>query len=198
MLYIGFDEKTNKKQIQIVSSETGCIQHGSRWSNGIHEFIEVKEKIEPETERNVNGSISHPTYFQNYKILFGLTGPIGETIERKEINEVYKMRCFDIPRNFKELLIRETIKFGKQLKKLFLDFFILNDVQKENKDYILNNTGHCVNILIAINEAGRGTYIIIDDLAKQNGGLYANVGFFPQNSRIEFQAIGRAGRQGNP
>ena len=51
---------------------------------------------------------------------------------------------------------------------------------------------------MATNAAGRGTDIIIDDFAKKHGGLYVIVGFFPQNSRIEFQAIGRAGRQGNP
>ena len=53
-------------------------------------------------------------------------------------------------------------------------------------------------ILIATNAAGRGTDIIINEKSKQNGGLYVIIGFFPKNSRIEFQAIGRAGRQGNP
>ena len=236
---IGFDEETKSKQIQIVSLDTGRIQYGSRWSNGIHELIEVKEGIEPETESNVIGSISHPTYFENYKILFGLTGTIGEEIERKEIEQIYKIKCYNIPRNFEEKLnmekmeiyenknekfkriielvkenkqkgnksqpiliilenIEETIEFGELLQKIKYDFFILNDIQKENEDYILNNMGHPGNILIATNAAGRGTDIIIDENSKNNGGLYVIVGFLPQNSRIEFQAIGRAGRQGNP
>ena len=58
--------------------------------------------------------------------------------------------------------------------------------------------GHSGNILVATNEAGRGTDIIIDENSKKNCGLYVIVGFFPENSRVEFQAIGRAGRQGNP
>ena len=94
--------------------------------------------------------------------------------------------------------IKESLDFGKELKKLKYDFLTLNDVQKESEEYILDNSGHSDRILLATNAAGRGTDIIIDDLSKQRGGLYVIVGFFPQNSRIEFQAIGRAGRQGNP
>ena len=236
---IGFNEETKTKQIQIVSLETGRIQYGSRWSDGIHEMIEVKEGIEPETESNVIGSISHPTYFENYKILFGLTGTIGEEIERKEIEQIYKIKCYNVPRNFEEKLkmekmeiyenknrkfkriieivednkkkgnksqpiliilenIEETFEFGELLQKLNYNFFTLNDIQKENEDYILNNMGQSGNILIATNAAGRGTDIIIDENSKNNGGLFVIVGFFPQNSRIELQAIGRAGRQGNP
>ena len=236
---IGIDYHTNKKIIQIVSLDTGRIQHGTRWSNGIHEFVEVKEGIEPETESNIIGSISHPTYFENYKILFGLTGTIGDEIERKEIELIYNIKCYDIPNNFEGKLINEdleiyenkrekfnrildiillnktkgnkalqmlvilqnieeTIDFGKTLSEINLEYFTLNDIQKENEDFILSNTGHSGSILIATNAAGRGTDIIIDETSKKNGGLYVIIGFFPRNSRIEFQAIGRAGRQGNP
>jgi len=94
--------------------------------------------------------------------------------------------------------IQETIEFGDILKNFEFQFSILNDVQKENEDFILSKAGQCGSILIATNAAGRGTDIIIDKIAKKNGGLYVIVGFFPKNSRIKFQAIGRAGRQGNP
>ena len=116
---MGFNEETKKKQIQIVSLETGRIQHGSRWSNGIHELIEVKECIEPETESNVIGSISHPKYFENYRILFGLTGTIGEEIERNEIEQIYKIKCYDIPRNFDEKLIKENMEIYENKKEKF-------------------------------------------------------------------------------
>ena len=234
---IGFDQDNSKKQIKIVSLDKGRIQKGSRRTNGIHESVEVKEGIEPETESNVTGSTSHPTHFENYKTIFGLTGTIGEKIERNEIKQIYKLKCYDVPRNFAELLIKEdseiyenktnkynriveiifnnivdkkqpiliilqniqeTVEFGDILKNFNLSYLILNDVQKENEDYILNKSGHRGGILVATNAAGRGTDIIIDDFAKKHGGLYVIVGFFPQNSRIEFQAIGRAGRQGNP
>ena len=234
---IGYDEENNKKEIQIVSLDTGRIQHGTRWSNGIHEFVEVKEGIEPETENNVIGSISHPTYFSNYDYLFGVTGTIGDKIETDEIKKIYEIDCYKIPSNFKKQFIEEeteiyenkndkferilniideiensseqpilvilenieqTIELKIKLEKNNYKPLILNDIQKENEDFILKNSGHCKNILIATNAAGRGTDIIIDDEAKNVGGLFVIIGFFPRNSRIEDQAKGRAGRQGNP
>ena len=75
---------------------------------------------------------------------------------------------------------------------------ILNDAQKENEDYILDKSGEKGNILIATNAAGRGTDIILSEESKKLGGLLVIFGFFPENSRIENQGIGRAGRQGNP
>ena len=130
---IGYDEDHEKKQVQIVSLDTGRIQYGSRWTNGIHELIEVKEGIEPETESHVIGSISHPTYFEGYKILFGLTGTIGDEIERKEIEEIYRVKCFDIPRNFKEKLITEKMEI---YDNKILKYNRILDIIKQNKDKI--------------------------------------------------------------
>ena len=37
---------------------------GSRWSNGIHEFLEVKHNITPKEQSNLVGSMSHPSFFE--------------------------------------------------------------------------------------------------------------------------------------
>ena len=232
---IGYNQEENKKEVQIVSLDTGRIQHGSRWSYGIHEFVEVKEGLEPETESCLIGSISHPTFFENYKNIFGLTGTIGEETERNEMKLIYQIDCYNIPRNFKQQLIeepteiyenkyqkferiieiitenylnqpllvllqniQESLEFSQILKLCGYKHLILNDIQKENEDFILNNSGEKNSILVATNAAGRGTDIIINDEAKKLGGLFVIMAFFPENSRIEFQGIGRAGRQGNP
>ena len=63
--------------------------------------------------------------------------------------------------------IEETIDFGKTLSEINLEYFTLNDIQKENEDFILSNTGHSGSILIATNAAGRGTDIIIDETSKK-------------------------------
>ncbi|OUM62667.1 hypothetical protein PIROE2DRAFT_10982 [Piromyces sp. E2] len=232
---VGFNEILQKKEVQIISSDTGRVQYGSRWTAGIHEFVEIKEGLIPEEESSVIGCISHPTYFQNYQTIFGLTGTIGEEIEKKEINEIYDLELYNLPRNFEEKLvinkpeiletktlkynriieiikentvkqlmlillksIQESLEFSDLLKKKGLNPLILNDVQKEKEEYILERAGNTGSILVSTIAAGRGTDIILSKEALNVGGLYVILGFFPKNSRIEYQGIGRTGRQGQP
>jgi len=232
---VGSNEELQKREIQIISSDSGRTQYGSRWCGSIHEFVEVKEGLIPEEESCIIGSISHPTYFQNYQTIFGLTGTVGEEIEKNEIQKIYDVELYHLPRNFKEKLIienpevletkelkcqriielikenrlrqpmliilesiKESLEFSNRVREQGYPTFVLNDVQKEKEEYILEKAGDIGNILISTNAAGRGTDIILSQRAIQVGGLYVILGFFPQNSRIEYQGIGRAGRQGQP
>jgi len=232
---VGFNERLQKKEVQIISGDTGRILYGSRWSNGVHEFVEVKEGLIPEEESSVIASICHPTYFQNYNTIFGLTGTVGEEIEKKEISEMYNVELYHLPRNFVEKLviekpeildtqeqkykriikliecnnvkqpmlillenIQESVEFSNRLKDMGMNPLLLNDTQKEKEEYILEKAGDVGSILVSTNAAGRGTDIILSQDSLKVGGLYVILGFFPKNSRIEYQGIGRAGRQGQP
>ena len=231
---VRYNEEKGKKEVQIIQLSTGRVNIGSRWSNGLHEFVEVKEGLEPETENNTIASISHPSFFKHYNIIFGLTGTIGSDIERNEILNIYELDSFDVPPNFSSqrkilptilfddkeskeeniitqirkiisknrpilillLTIEETIQFSNKLNKEGISNLILNDIQKEKEDYIILYAGKARSVVIATNAAGRGTDIILSEESLNNGGLHVIMGFFPENSRVEFQGIGRAGRQG--
>ena len=86
--------------MQIVDKEnTGRIMYGSRYTNGLHEFLEVKEKIHVRPESGTIASISHPSFFMKYSEIYGLTGTLGEELEREEIKEMYNVTNFDVPPN---------------------------------------------------------------------------------------------------
>ena len=53
-------------------------------------------------------------------------------------------------------------------------------------------------VIISTNISGRGTDIKLDDEVLRNGGLHVIISFVPNNSRVEEQNYGRAGRKGEP
>lgn len=85
-------------EVVIMDAENaGRSAKGSRWPNGIHEFVEVKHNFQPARESDTVAALSHPEFFGLYKNVYGLTGTMGEDIERREIAEVYKVISFDTP-----------------------------------------------------------------------------------------------------
>jgi len=115
------------------------------------------------------------------------------------INYIIEIIMDNIVQQFMLILLeslQKSIEFSYLLKNLGLNPFVLNDAQKEKEDYILEKAGQLGNILISTNAAGRGIDIILSKEALNVGGLYVIFRFFPLNSRVEFQGIGRAGRQG--
>lgn len=85
------------KALIVDVANTGRIMHGSRWSKGIHEFVEVKHGL-PVQQESINPiSLSHPVYYQMYRSVFGLTGTLGSKSEREEIRTIYHVHSFDVP-----------------------------------------------------------------------------------------------------
>ena len=232
---VGQNKETTAPEVQIVDqSNTGRILYGSRWVQGVHEFVEAKENIPISQGSGTIASISHPTFFKDYQEIYGLTGTMGEESEREEIKNMYKLENFDVPpnrpclrkrlptqiyptnddkhnaiiniikNNIKEgrptlvivLTIEESQELSGKLKYYGIKHYVLNDYQQESEDFIIQRAGSPSSVTIATNTAGRGTDIKLDHEALENGGLYVILAFFPVNLRVECQALGRAGRQG--
>ena len=105
---IGKNKRTGEEEIQIIDADnTGRIRYGCRWSGGLHEFVELKEGIELHKQNYTVASISHPSFFELYDEIFGLTGTLGEVAERNEIMQIYKVDTFDVPPNRKCLRKRD-------------------------------------------------------------------------------------------
>jgi preprotein translocase subunit SecA len=88
------------KKLEIVDTEnTGGIMSSSRWSQGIHEFLEVKHEMTVENESLTPIALSHSVFYGFYKTILGISGTLGDVEERAEIDKIYDIQCFDIPSN---------------------------------------------------------------------------------------------------
>lgn len=68
----------------------------------------------------------------------------------------------------------------------------------EREEAIIAEAGEARKVTLATNMAGRGTDIILSQESLKAGGLHVILTFYPESKRVEDQAIGRAGRQGQP
>jgi preprotein translocase subunit SecA len=84
-------------QVIIVDEFTGRLMPGRRWSDGLHQAVEAKEKVKIERENQTLATITFQNYFRMYKKLSGMTGT-AET-EAAEFEQTYKLEVLVIPTN---------------------------------------------------------------------------------------------------
>jgi preprotein translocase subunit SecA len=84
-------------QVVIVDEFTGRLMPGRRWSDGLHQAIEAKEKVKIERENQTLATITFQNYFRKYKKLAGMTGT-AET-EAEEFAKIYNLDVVVIPTN---------------------------------------------------------------------------------------------------
>jgi preprotein translocase subunit SecA len=83
--------------VVIVDEFTGRLMPGRRWSDGLHQAVEAKEKVKIERENQTLATITFQNYFRKYKKLSGMTGT-AET-EAPEFAKIYNLDVVAIPTN---------------------------------------------------------------------------------------------------
>lgn len=91
------DYIVNDGEILIVDEFTGRLMYGRRYSNGLHQAIEAKEKLEVRKESKTLATITFQNYFRMYKKLSGMTGTAKT--EEEEFREIYGVDVIEIPTN---------------------------------------------------------------------------------------------------
>ena len=84
-------------EVIIVDEFTGRLMNGRRYSEGLHQAIEAKEKVEVARESKTLATITFQNYFRLYGKLSGMTGTA--MTEEDEFNEIYKLDIVEIPTN---------------------------------------------------------------------------------------------------
>jgi len=89
-------------QVVIVDEFTGRVMPGRRYSDGLHQALEAKEKVKIERENQTLASVTFQNYFRMYEKLSGMTGTADT--EATEFKKIYNLDVVVIPTNM--LMIR--------------------------------------------------------------------------------------------
>ena len=84
-------------ELLIVDEHTGRMLAGRRYSEGLHQALEAKERIEIKDENQTLATITLQNYFRLYKTISGMTGTA--MTEASEFHQIYKLGVVPIPTN---------------------------------------------------------------------------------------------------
>jgi preprotein translocase subunit SecA len=91
------DYVVKDEQVLIVDEFTGRIMPGRRYSDGLHQAIEAKEKVKVKRESKTLATITFQNFFNLFDMKCGMTGTA--LTEEKEFREIYGMDVIEIPTN---------------------------------------------------------------------------------------------------
>ncbi|KAJ9462513.1 Protein translocase subunit SecA [Diplonema papillatum] len=86
--------------VNVDCDNTGVIQRSTVLSHGVHQFLQVRERVPVSDESMTGGFCSVLAFFQLYGYKTGLTGTLGEDEEQREFHACYQLGFFQILPNF--------------------------------------------------------------------------------------------------
>ena len=174
------DYVVKEGEVIIVDEFTGRLMPGRRWSEGLHQAVEAKERVGVQKESRTLATITFQNYFRLYKKLSGMTGTAQTSAE--EFHKVYKIDVATVPTNKPMAREDSTDRIYKNEKGKF------KAIVEEIK--LRNETGQPVlvgTVSIAKNE-------ILSMMLKREG-IEHNV-LNAKNHEKEAEFIAQAGRFG--
>jgi preprotein translocase subunit SecA len=129
----------NKLKVIIVDEHTGRLMYGRRWSDGLHQAVEAKERVEVEAESQTYATITFQNYFRMYTKLGGMTGT-AET-EAEEFSKIYNLEVVPIPTNRPIARVdQHDIVYKSQAEKFKKVMVELQDCHKRGQPVLVGTT----------------------------------------------------------
>ena len=97
IFYKNKDYVVKDKQVILVDEFTGRLMPGRRYSDGLHQAIEAKEKVPIQSENITQATITLQNFFRMYNKLSGMTGTAAT--ESEELMKIYGIDVITIPTN---------------------------------------------------------------------------------------------------
>ncbi len=123
------DYVVKDEQVLIVDEFTGRIMPGRRYSDGLHQAIEAKEKVKVKRESKTLANVTFQNFFNLFEKKAGMTGTA--LTEEREFRDIYGMDVIEIPTNKPVARIDHQDAVYKTRKEKLLA--ILNSVEESYK-----------------------------------------------------------------
>lgn len=168
-------------KIVIVDEFTGRIMEDRRWSNGLHEAVEVKENLSVGGATKAKSSITYQNFFTLYPKLAGMTGT-AKTVER-EFAEIYRLPVVVLPTH--KPLLRDDRA----------DIVYQSELVKWKK--VLETSKECYQkgqpVLIGTSTIEKSE--ILSDLFSRSGISHKVLNAKPENVARESEIVAQAGER---
>ncbi|CAG0894755.1 unnamed protein product, partial [Cyprideis torosa] len=89
---------------------TGIVQNSTSWSDGLHQFLQLKHNLKMTSETLTTNFLSNIGFMGKYEQVYGLTGTLGSTTARSVLEDVYKVELINVPqRRQKQFLVLPSV-----------------------------------------------------------------------------------------
>jgi preprotein translocase subunit SecA len=125
-------------EVVIIDEFTGRMMPGRRFSEGLHQALEAREKVRIQPENQTLASITFQNYFRMYDKLAGMTGTAST--EADEFADIYKLEVVEIPTNLPVSRIDDDDEVYRTFQEKFKAIVKLIDDCKERGQPVLVGT----------------------------------------------------------
>jgi preprotein translocase subunit SecA len=112
-------------EVIIVDEFTGRLMQGRRWSDGLHQAVEAKEKVGIQNENQTLASITFQNYFRMYGKLAGMTGTADT--EAYEFQQIYGLETVVVPTHMPMVRADRQDQVYRTAKERYLA--VVNDIK---------------------------------------------------------------------
>ncbi len=126
-------------EVVIIDEFTGRMMPGRRYSEGLHQALEAKERVKIQPENQTLASITFQNYFRLYKKLAGMTGTAAT--EAEEFANIYNLNVVTIPTNVPVKRVDEDDAIFRTAEEKFEEIAtLIEDCRKRGQPVLVGTT----------------------------------------------------------
>src|SRR3712207_2150312 len=165
-------------EVVIIDEFTGRMMPGRRYSEGLHQALEAKERVQIQPENQTLASITFQNYFRLYGKLAGMTGTAAT--EADEFQEIYNLQVVEIPTNVPVARVDEDDQVYRTVEEKYKA--IIQEIE----------TAHARRQPVLVGTASIEKSELLAELLKEHG--FKQIDFSDPRALEELYAAAREGR----